>query len=97
MILDYNELPPVKSTIVFNKNGVWSLPIIPCSFIIEIALSIDNKIDEYFPDYKDVIKDKYENIKGKLAVKYLEFTSTLCEKVGEDACNQAKVLKSSIA
>ena len=58
--------------------------------VIEIALSINNKIDEYFRDYKDVIKDKYENIKGKLAVKYLEFTSTLCEKVGEDACNQAK-------
>ena len=58
--------------------------------IIEIALSIDHKIDEYFPDYKDVIKDKYNNIKGKLAVKYLEFTSTLCEKVGEDTCNQAK-------
>ena len=58
--------------------------------VIEIALSIDNKIDEYFPDYKDVIKDKYDNIKGKLAVKYLEFTSTLCESVGEDVCNQAK-------
>ncbi len=58
--------------------------------VIEIALSIDNKIDEYFPDYKDVIKDKYNNIKGKLAVKYLEFTSTLCEKVGEDTCNKAK-------
>lgn len=58
--------------------------------IIKIALSIDNKIDEYFPDYKDVIKDKYTNIKGKLAVKYLEFTSFLCEKVGEDTCNQAK-------
>ena len=58
--------------------------------VIEIALSIDHKIDEYFPDYKDIIKDKYNNIKGKLAVKYLEFTSTLCEKVGEDTCNQAK-------
>lgn len=58
--------------------------------VIEIALSIDNKIDEYFPDYKDVIKDKYENIKGKLAVKYLEFTSALCEKVGTDTCSQAK-------
>lgn len=58
--------------------------------IIKIALSIDNKIDEYFPDYKDVIKDKYDNITGKLAVKYLEFTNTLCEKVGTDTCNQAK-------
>lgn len=58
--------------------------------IIKIALSIDNKIDEYFPDYKEVIKDKYDNIKGKLVVKYLEFTSSLCETVGEDTCNQAK-------
>ena len=58
--------------------------------IIEIALSIDNKIDKHFPDYKDVIKDKYTNIKGKLAVKYLEFTSKLCESVGVDTCNQAK-------
>ena len=58
--------------------------------VISIALSIDNKIDEYFPDYKDVIKDKYDNIKGKLAVKYLEFTSSLCETVGADTCNQAK-------
>lgn len=58
--------------------------------VISIALSIDNKIDKYFPDYKDVIKDKYNNIKGKLAVKYLEFTSSLCENVGEVTCNQAK-------
>lgn len=58
--------------------------------VIKIALSIDNKIDEYFPNYKDVIKDKYDNIKGKLAVKYLEFTSSLCETVGEATCNQAK-------
>lgn len=58
--------------------------------VIEIALSIDHKIDEYFPDYKDTIKDKYNDIKGKLALKYLEFTSTLCEKVGQNTCNQAK-------
>lgn len=58
--------------------------------VIKLALSIDHKIDEYFPDYKEVIKDKYNDIKGKLAVKYLEFTSTLCETVGEDTCNQAK-------
>lgn len=58
--------------------------------VIKIALSIDNKIDEYFPDYKDVIKNKYDNIKGKLAVKYLEFTKTLCDTVGETTCNHAK-------
>lgn len=58
--------------------------------VIKIALAIDNKIDSYFPNYKDKIKDKYTSIKGKLAVKYLEFSSYLCEKVGEDTCNQAK-------
>lgn len=58
--------------------------------VIEIALSIDNKIDQYFPDYKDTIKDKYTDIKGKLAIKYLEFTQNLCESVSEDVCNQAK-------
>ena len=58
--------------------------------IIKIALTIDNKIDEYFPNYKTIMKDKYDDIKGQLAVKYLEITSSLCEKVGVDICNQAK-------
>ena len=58
--------------------------------VIKIALSMDSKIDSYFPKYKETIKNQYTSIKGKLAVKYLEFTSMLCDKVGEDACNQAK-------
>lgn len=58
--------------------------------VIKIALTIDHKIEEYFPNYKDTVKDKYKDIKGQLAVKYLEFTSTLCDKVGSDTCNQAK-------
>lgn len=58
--------------------------------VIKIALTIDNKIEEYFPNYKEVIKDKYNDLKGKLAVKYLELTSSLCDTVGEDTCNQAK-------
>lgn len=58
--------------------------------VIQLALTIDHKIDRYFPDYKEVIKDKYRSFKGKLAVKYLEFTSYLCETVGENTCNQAK-------
>ena len=58
--------------------------------IISIALSIDNKIDTYFPGYKDEIKGKYNNIKTKLAEKYLEYSAKLCESVGEETCNSAK-------
>lgn len=58
--------------------------------VIKLALTIDHKIDSYFPNYKEVIKDKYTDFKGKLALKYLEFTSYLCETVGESTCNQAK-------
>lgn len=58
--------------------------------VIKLALTIDHKIDSYFPDYKEIIKDKYASFKGKLAVKYLEFISYLCDSVGENACNQAK-------
>lgn len=56
--------------------------------VLKIAASIDNKIDEYFPNYKDKIKSGYENIKGKIAVKYLEYTSKLCDKVGEESCSE---------
>ena len=58
--------------------------------IIKIALTIDHKIEEYFPNYKTIIKDKYNDIKGKLAVKYLALTSSLCDAVGADTCNQFK-------
>ena len=58
--------------------------------IIAIAFKIDKKIDSYFPGYKDTIKEKTDSLKGKLALKYLEVTSSLCDKVGPDTCNQAK-------
>lgn len=58
--------------------------------IIKLALTIDSKIDKYFPNYKETIKDKYDNLKGKLASLYLEITSSLCETVGSNTCNQAK-------
>ena len=40
--------------------------------VIKIALSIDHKIDEYFPNYKDSIKKGYESVKEKLAELYLK-------------------------
>ena len=58
--------------------------------VIELGLSIDSKIESYFPDYKNTLSEKYQNIKGKLAYFYLEITSSLCESVGETTCNQAK-------
>lgn len=58
--------------------------------VIKVALSIDSKIEEYFPDYKETIKTKYDNLKGKLASLYLEATASLCDSVGIDICNQAK-------
>ncbi len=58
--------------------------------IVSLALKIDHSIDQHFPNYKDTIKDKYASFKGKIAVKYLEVTESLCESVGVDTCNQAK-------
>ncbi len=58
--------------------------------VIKVALTLDNKIDQYFPNYKDNIKDKYTDIKGKLAYQYLNFTASLCESVGADTCNTFK-------
>lgn len=58
--------------------------------IVKIALSIDNKIDQYFPNYKDTIKQGYTSIKAKLVKLYLDTTALLCEKVGETTCNFAK-------
>lgn len=57
--------------------------------VISLALKIDNQIDKYFPDYKEKIKDKYTSIKGKLALKYLEITTSFCEK-DPATCTQAK-------
>ena len=57
--------------------------------IIDIALKVDNKIDSYFPDYKENIKDKYNGFKGKLALKYLEVSTEFCDN-NTNVCNQAK-------
>jgi len=58
--------------------------------IIQIALKIDHKIDTYFSNYKDTIKEKMSNLKGKAALLYLEATSQLCESVGDSACREAR-------
>lgn len=58
--------------------------------VLKIVASIDNKIDSYFPNYKDTIKEKYSNFKGAVAVLYLETTNKFCDKVGENVCNEAR-------
>lgn len=58
--------------------------------VLTLALKIDNKIEEYFPNYKESIKDKTSAFKEKVAVLYLEATAKLCESVGEDSCNLAR-------
>ena len=58
--------------------------------ICKIALSIDNKIDTYFPNYKDTIKSGVTSLKAKVISLYLELTSKLCEKVGDNTCEQAR-------
>ena len=57
--------------------------------IIKLTLSIDNKIDSKFPGYKDSISSTYQNIKNKLVEKYLDITTSICEK-DEQLCKTAK-------
>ena len=58
--------------------------------IIGLALKIDNKIDSYFPGYKERLSEKYRSVKEKLAELYATYTVKLCDAVGENACNQFK-------
>ena len=57
--------------------------------VLKIALSIDQKIDSYFPNYKDKIKEGASNLKSKVIVTYLETTNKICTN-HEDICNQAR-------
>lgn len=58
--------------------------------VVKIGLTIDNKIDQYFPDYKDFIKDKYTKIKSELIILYLKTTTKVCETLPENSCVQAR-------
>lgn len=57
--------------------------------ILKIALSIDQKIDSYFPGYKATLSDKYNNVKSKVISMYLDITTDVCSK-NESTCNAAK-------
>lgn len=61
--------------------------------ILEIALSIDQKIEKHFPNYKEEIstksKDIYSNLKTKVVELYLDITTKICED-NLDTCESAK-------
>lgn len=67
--------------------------------VIYYALLIDAGIDSKFPNYKENISSKYQDIKGRLVAEFLELKYAMCEK-SEDGCAQAsedfKLLKYSL-
>ncbi len=61
--------------------------------IINLALSLDKKVEEYFPGYKEKISNStnkvYSNIKNFVVDLYISITSEICEN-NEELCNHAK-------
>lgn len=57
--------------------------------VLKIALSIDEKIENKFPNYKENLSEKYQNIKSKVVEKYLDITTDVCAN-NEDTCASAK-------
>ena len=57
--------------------------------VLKIALSIDNRIDTYFPHYKDTIKEGVSNLKGEIVTTYLETTNKICSN-HEEICESAR-------
>ena len=61
--------------------------------VLQIAFSIDEKIEKYFPGYKDTIsktgKKIYTNVKTKAIELYLDITTKVCTN-DPDTCTAAK-------
>jgi len=57
--------------------------------VLEKSIEIDYKINQKFPNYKDNIKGKYQDLKAKCVSKYLEITDDICTK-NESLCTSAK-------
>ena len=61
--------------------------------VLEIALSIDQKIENKFPGYKESIstngKKIYTNVKSKVVESYLNITTSVCEN-NQELCTDAK-------
>ncbi len=62
--------------------------------ILKIALSIDSKIEKYFPGYKETITSTtgkiYTGIKSKIIESYLKITTKICN-YDANTCDQAKL------
>lgn len=61
--------------------------------VLKLAFSIDKKIEQYFPGYKEQISSTssriYTNVKAKALELYLNITTKVC-KNNEDTCQTAK-------
>lgn len=61
--------------------------------VMKYALKLDQKIDSYFPDYKEKIsstmKRAYTGMKEKIVTLYLNTTVMICEK-NQELCQSAK-------
>lgn len=79
--LFYNE--PIKGKTFSELSSSAKLSV------LKLALSIDQKVDSYFPDYKETLSEKYNNVKSKVVSKYLDITADICSK-NESTCAAAK-------
>lgn len=57
--------------------------------VIYYTLLMDSKIDSKWPDYKQTIKNKTNDLKAKLIAKYMDITSNICENHA-DGCEMVK-------
>ena len=57
--------------------------------IMNIFISIDSKIDQYFPDYKQTLSSKYNNIKDKITEIYVKTVNKICDS-NQNLCENAK-------
>lgn len=57
--------------------------------VLEKSIELDYKINQKFPNYKDNIKEKCQNLKAKCISKYLEITDDICTN-NESLCTSAR-------
>lgn len=89
---------------IFNNKEIAGFKFVDLSNkgklkIIEIALELDNTINNKFPNYKNELESSYINIKGKLISLYLDKTNEFCQNndlVCDDAKTNFQTLKKSL-